>query len=426
MKKYTFKNLLICLYICIVVYLCFGYFYDSPLKAMGVYEFINNYFGRSIFIIAIILIIDFFGLFIKCKKKKGIFNVRFVFLIILILTSTSIYFANEIGIPFEKVVARPEQLRELTEIGLYKYKIGLFCVFLLDWLFDKVMGFYIYVVGYILLGISLFFLFAKAVRISIMWVVKTIRKKQRERRERKLYEEQKRLEEYYRRIEEEKEIAKQKQLELEAQIEKERIIMESMSDEISDDELEEQDIDDVSEEIKDDENLDDSDKDNELETSHVDEGTETEDGELDQSKNSTDEVTSNDEETEEKLDEKFKEGDLDENSQTEDADSDVHRENETPQDLQSETEDVNEKDLEENDLEDKNIDNKESDGESDNDLENDKKNREFEHKEKDSSETQESETSTDEEVTSEEVEDELEKIKELAQEKEEKADDTSL
>lgn len=396
MKKYTFKNLLICLYICIVVYLCFGYFYDSPLKAMGVYEFINNYFGRSIFIIAIILIIDFFGLFIKCKKKKGIFNVRFVFLIILILTSTSIYFAKEIGIPFEKVVARPEQLRELTEIGLYKYKIGLFFVFLLDWLFDKAMGFYIYIVGYILLGISLFFLFAKAVRISIMWVVKTIKRKQRERLERKLYEEQKELEERYRRIEEEKEIKRQKQLELEAQIEKERIIMESMSDEISDDELEEQHIDDVSEEIKSDEEIEASDRDEELEKSQDDESIESEEDKIDGDEKSTDEVTSCDEETEENMDGESNEKDLDGNSQKEEQ--------------SFEKEDKSE----------------DSDVESDNDSEKDLKNREFEHKEKNSSENQESETSTDEEIISEEVEDELEKIKKLAQEKEEKADDTSL
>ena len=436
MKKYTFDDLLICLYICIVVYLCYGYFYSSPLKAMGVYEFIEVYFGRSIFLIAIVLFIDFCGLFIKCRKKKGIFNVRFTFLIILILTSTSLYFAKQIGIPFEKIVATPEQLHKLTEIGLYKYKIGLFFVFLLDWLFDKAMGLYIYIVGYILLGISLFFLLAKAVRISIMWVVKTIRRKQRERRERKLYEEQKKLEEYYRRIEEEKEIARQKQLELEAQIEKERALMEAMNDEnLEDDELEDQEDDELSEESK------------EFDQSHkLDEIEELEDNldELDDSigaqkveSSETDEEPLDGEFEQKSLEEEAQEktGALDDNSleKTEDATCENKTQSEEP-DIEEKSENSKSREAEigsENSVDESNsqeetINNKDLDVDIDSSSEKDFQNKNIEAKEKDLSGTSEKEDVVDEESPLEEVEDELEKIKKLAQEKEEKADDTSL
>lgn len=238
MKKYSFKNLLVCLYICTVIYLFWGYFTNSPLKSYGFYKFLDNYFGVTIFIIAIIFFINLVGNSIVCKKKRIVFKVRLFFFEVLIGSVGILYFANHIGVTFSKNYATVEQLRYLTEIGLYKYKIGLFFIFLLDWIFAKSFGMYMYIVIYFLIFISAFFLFAKMIRVTITRIIRNIKEKRRLKRERELIREQLRLKAYYEKLEREKELARQKQLELEEQIRLERLMMEQIGQE----ELAEEDI----------------------------------------------------------------------------------------------------------------------------------------------------------------------------------------
>ena len=237
MKKYSFKNLLVCLYICTVIYLFWGYFTNGPLKSYGFYKFLDNYFGRTIFIIAIIFFINLIGNSIECRKKRAVFKVRLFFFEILIVSIGILYFAKHIGITFTKTFATVEQLRYLTEIGLYKYKIGLFFIFLLDWIFAKSFGMYMYIVIYFLIFISAFFLFAKIIRVTITKIILDIKEKRRLKKERELIKEQLRLKAYYEKLEREREIARQKQLELEEQIRLERLMMEQIGqDDIETDE----------------------------------------------------------------------------------------------------------------------------------------------------------------------------------------------
>lgn len=245
MKKYSFKNLLVCLYICTVIYLFWGYFTNSPLKSYGFYTFLDNYFGVTIFIIAIIFFINLVGNSIVCKKKRTVFKVRLFFFEVLIGSVGILYFAKHIGVTFTKNYATVEQLRYLTEIGLYKYKIGLFFIFLLDWIFAKSFGMYMYIVIYFLIFISAFFLFAKMIRVTITRIIRNIKEKRRLKRERELIREQLRLKAYYEKLEREKELARQKQLELEEQIRLERLMMEQIGQE----ELDEEDIEEDSENL---------------------------------------------------------------------------------------------------------------------------------------------------------------------------------
>lgn len=395
MKKYTFKNLLICLYICTVVYLCSGYFYNSPLKEKGFYKFIENYFGVTIFIIVLLFFINFLSLFIRCKKKKVIFNVRFNFFIMLIISIVCIYFAKTVDIHFDKVTATSEQLRKLTEIGLYKYKIGLFFVFILDWIFDKVYGIYIYIAGYTVMGISMFFLFARAVRLSIMWIINTIKRKANERKARKLYEEQKKLEEYYRRLKLEKEREEQRQREIQAQIEKERVLMEQMGekeipDKNSEDEEENQD--------------------EKLETTS-EETVEKDTEKLEKTNEETDD--SEEESPEDSVQEEILQ---DENSKTEKTDDLILEKIEDENDLKKEELTIESEDSEEDSENEKEDIIAEEESAPKEDLE---------MKVKESTE-EESLEADDEDPEKDYKEAEIEIIKKLAQEEEEKIDDTSL
>lgn len=228
MKVYSLKKQLVFIYIYMLLYLVAGYFYNSFLKEKDFYEFVENYFGITSFVILFVMMISAFSFLIGCRRKKMVFRIRLNFFILLLCSLVVVYFARKIGIPFDKVVANNEQLKQLVESGLYEYHIGLFFIFVLGWTFTKVMGIYIYSVASFIIFVSLFFLFAKMVRVTISNIVWNIKESNRLKRERKLLQEQIRLKEYYEQLERERLLREKKEKELLEQIQKERAEMEKI------------------------------------------------------------------------------------------------------------------------------------------------------------------------------------------------------
>lgn len=228
MKVYSFKKQLVFIYIYMLLYLVAGYFYNSILKEKGFYKFIENYFGITSFVILFIMIISAFSMLIGCRRKKMVFRIRLDFFVLLLCSLVVVYFARKIGIPCDKVVANNDQLKQLVEIGLYEYHIGLFFIFVLGWTFTRFMGIYIYGVASFVIFISLFFLFAKIVRVTISNIIWNIKENNRLKRERKLLQEQIRLKEYYEQLERERLLREKKEKELLEQIQKERAEMEKI------------------------------------------------------------------------------------------------------------------------------------------------------------------------------------------------------
>lgn len=183
--------------------------------------FIENYLGVTKFIIIFLILISSFSIFIRCKRKKMVYRIRYNFFILLIASIVVLYFAKKIGLPYEEVYATDTQLKEFVRIALYKYNIGLFFTFVLEWIYTKVPGMYIYIASIASIVISLFFLVAKMIRVSITTLVRNIKEKNRLKREKKLIQEQIALKEFYEKLAREEELRHQKEKEIAQELEEE-------------------------------------------------------------------------------------------------------------------------------------------------------------------------------------------------------------
>ena len=71
MRKFSILIQLRFIYVYMFIYLVIGYFYDSYLKHIGLYKFIETYFGISFFFILFLVLLDFCSYFIDTEKKTG-------------------------------------------------------------------------------------------------------------------------------------------------------------------------------------------------------------------------------------------------------------------------------------------------------------------------------------------------------------------
>lgn len=180
-------------YVYMLIYVVIGYFYDSYLKRSGVYSFLSDYFGLAFFIIILLAIMKIYYFFIKCNKKKMVYNIRMFFLYVLIICVIFLWFMYSLDIPFKKQVASSELLEKSIEMILYKKKFGLIVVFIFDWLISKVQFFYLYIIFYLLSFLSFFFIGAKSIRRVITKIIETRRLKKKMEADRKALQEQIRL-----------------------------------------------------------------------------------------------------------------------------------------------------------------------------------------------------------------------------------------
>ena len=179
MRKFSILIQLRFIYVYMFIYLVIGYFYDSYLKHIGLYKFIETYFGISFFFILFLVLLDFYSYFIRCSRKKMVYSTRKFFFCILVISCIFLYFMYNLNIPLKKELADEKLLAKSIEIIFYQKKFGLILTFLFDILISKFYFLYLYVAFYLLAFISFFFIGAKTIRKIIGKIIMA----EKERRE---------------------------------------------------------------------------------------------------------------------------------------------------------------------------------------------------------------------------------------------------
>lgn len=197
MRKFSILIQLRFIYVYMFIYLVIGYFYDSYLKHIGLYKFIEIYFGISFFFILFLVLLDFYSYFIRCSRKKMVYSTRKFFFCVLVISCIFLYFMYNLNIPLKKELADEKLLAKSIEIIFYQKKFGLILTFLFDILISKFYFLYLYVAFYLLAFISFFFIGAKTIRKTIRKIIRKIIMAEKERREikrnREALEEQERI-----------------------------------------------------------------------------------------------------------------------------------------------------------------------------------------------------------------------------------------
>lgn len=238
MKKFSILIQLRFIYIYFLLYILVGYFYESKLKINGFYEFLEEYFGYSLIFIVLILLLDICSFFIRCKKRKMVYNIRVKFFTILVISSIFLWGMYLLNLPFQKIVADNIILENSIKLFVYKYKLGVILPFLLNYCLTKIYFNYFYVTLYVLIFISLFFLVAKKIRTTITNFIINRRERKKREIERKLIQEQIELMEALERKEREKQEMESEEIELESECEVEVIDEKEESESIVEEEKE--------------------------------------------------------------------------------------------------------------------------------------------------------------------------------------------
>lgn len=181
------------IYIYMLIYIVVGYFYESYLKKIGIYSFLETYFGITFFFILLLTLLNFYSYFIRCSKKRMVYSTRVFFLSVLIISSVVLWFMYSLDIPFKKELADDELLKRSIEVIFYERKFGLIATFLFDIIITKVQFLHLYIILYILSFISFFFIGAKSIRRVITKIIVTRKLKKKMERDRQALQEQIRL-----------------------------------------------------------------------------------------------------------------------------------------------------------------------------------------------------------------------------------------
>lgn len=193
MRKFSILIQLRFIYVYMFIYLVIGYFYDSYLKHIGLYKFIETYFGISFFFILFLVLLDFYSYFIRCSRKKMVYSTRKFFFCVLVISCIFLYFMYNLNIPLKKELADEKLLAKSIEIIFYQKKFGLILTFLFDILISKFYFLYLYIVFYLLTFISFFFIGAKTIRKIIGKIIMAEKERREIKRNREALEEQERI-----------------------------------------------------------------------------------------------------------------------------------------------------------------------------------------------------------------------------------------
>ena len=195
MKRYEVKKLLCFLkfryiYIYFLLYIVADYFFKGRVSELGVFNFINSYFGIVVFPLIIILLFSILFPFINNKTKKMLLSVRLYCFFLLSLSCILLYLMYALKLPFAEIVADDEIIERFLQLSLYKYKIGLVATYGFYLLLTNVMFKYIYIGLGVIIFCTTFLIVAKAINRGISKIYHDYKERKRIAREEQLIREQ--------------------------------------------------------------------------------------------------------------------------------------------------------------------------------------------------------------------------------------------
>lgn len=199
MKKIKF----VYFYFVILLFVVLGYFINSPLRKIGIYNKLDQYFGVTLFPTLLFFII--YGLiFLKENSTKRIvaeiklymiFISLFLFLSTLIIYFSGLDFSSIEGI--KNISLDQNYFKNLIDNCIYRYKIGYFPTYLLYSILTLKYKFFNIFIALILIQVILIFLVVYSpIKNYFRDKIRQYRDKKRIEEEEKLLQEQIRIKEY--------------------------------------------------------------------------------------------------------------------------------------------------------------------------------------------------------------------------------------
>lgn len=178
------------IYIYFLLYMVADYFFKGRVSELGVFNFINSYFGIVVFPLIIILLFSILFPFINNKTKKMLLSVRLYCFFLLSLSCILLYLMYALKLPFAEIVADDEIIERFLQLSLYKYKIGLVATYGFYLLLTNVMFKYIYIGLGVIIFCTTFLIVAKAINRGISKIYHDYKERKRIAREEQLIREQ--------------------------------------------------------------------------------------------------------------------------------------------------------------------------------------------------------------------------------------------
>lgn len=178
------------IYIYFLLYIVADYFFKGRVSELGVFNFIDSYFGIVVFPLIIILLFSILFPFINNKTKKMLLSVRLYCFFLLSLSCILLYLMYALKLPFAEIVADDEIIERFLQLSLYKYKIGLVATYGFYLLLTNVMFKYIYIGLGVIIFCTTFLIVAKAINRGISKIYHDYKERKRIAREEQLIREQ--------------------------------------------------------------------------------------------------------------------------------------------------------------------------------------------------------------------------------------------
>lgn len=178
------------IYIYFLLYLVADYFFKGRVSELGIFSFIDSYFGIVVFPLIIILLFSILFPFITNKTKKMLLSVRLYCFFLLSISCILLYLMYILKLPFAETIADDEIIKEFFQLSIYKYKIGLVATYGFYLLLTNVMFKYLYIGLGIIIFCTTFLIVAKAINRGISKMYHNYKEKKRIAREEQLIREQ--------------------------------------------------------------------------------------------------------------------------------------------------------------------------------------------------------------------------------------------
>lgn len=166
------------------------YFFKGRVSELGIFSFIDSYFGIVIFPLIIILLFSILFPFITNKTKKMLLSVRLYCFFLLSISCILLYLMYILKLPFAETIADDEIIKEFFQLSIYKYKIGLVATYGFYLLLTNVMFKYLYIGLGVIIFCTTFLIVAKAINRGISKMYHNYKEKKRIAREEQLIREQ--------------------------------------------------------------------------------------------------------------------------------------------------------------------------------------------------------------------------------------------
>ena len=178
------------IYIYFLLYMVADYFFKGKVSELGIFSFIDSYFGIVVFPLIIILLFSILFPFITNKTKKMLLSVRLYCFFLLSISCILLYLMYILKLPFAETIADDEIIKEFFQLSIYKYKIGLVATYGFYLLLTNVMFKYLYIGLGVIIFCTTFLIVAKAINRGISKMYHNYKEKKRIAREEQLIREQ--------------------------------------------------------------------------------------------------------------------------------------------------------------------------------------------------------------------------------------------